>query len=157
MEWLIIIGVALIIIVLCILLSKKGKTNVIPETEEVEVVQPMYEPNENGTVIDLKGLEKYGYGSLALNAPIVNPYSFFFFLIRYRARNGNARYSIGVSRGFEEPRIIKNCTYDEYTDLTSERIEKFVNKFDMFVDDVQFNKLVCNYRPDSIIEIIKKL
>lgn len=157
MEWLLIVGIALIILVLCYFLSKKTKTNVVSEEPKEPVIEPSFIPNENGTVIDLKGLEKYGYGDLASTAPLVSPYYFFFFIIRYKARNGNPRFSIGVSRGFEEPRIVKNCTYDDYEDLTKERIEKFVDKFDIFVDDKRFNELVCKYRKDSIIEIIKKL
>lgn len=160
MEWILIIAVALIVLALCYLLSKKHKQEE-PEDEEFEpepiVKEPEVEANENGTVINLKGLERYGYGDLALEAPVVPPYSFFFFIVRYRSLNNTIRYGIGVSRGFEEPRIIKYCTYDDYEDLNQERIEAFVDKFDIFVDDKKFNELVCKYRKDSIVEIIKKL
>lgn len=160
MEWILIIAVALIVLALCYLLSKKHKQEE-PEDEEFEpepvVKEPEVEANENGTVINLKGLERYGYGDLALEAPVVPPYSFFFFIVRYRSLKNTIRYSIGVSRGFEEPRIIKYCTYDDYEDLNQERIEAFVDKFDIFVDDKKFNELVCKYRKDSIVEIIKKL
>lgn len=157
MEWIIIIGIALIVLALCYLLCKKDVNNDIGCEYGEPKVFPLYEENENGTVINLHGLEKYGYGDLAINAPIVNPYSFFFFIVRYRTLNGNIRFSIAVSRGFEEPRIVKYCNYDEFEDLTKEKIEYFTNKFDLFTDDIQFNKLVCKYRPDSIIEILKKL
>lgn len=157
MEWFLIIAVALIVLVLLSLLVNKDKQNQQPPKEEEPVIVPIYEVTESGTVIDIKGLEKYGYGDLAYCAPLEPPYSFFFFIVRYKARNGNTRYSIAVSRGFEEPRIIKYCTYDEFKDITKERIEYFVKKFDIFVDDVEFNNLVCNYREDCIIEIIKKL
>lgn len=160
MEWILIIAVALIVLALCYLLSKKHKQEE-PEDEEFElepvVEEPEVEANENGTVINLKGLERYGYGDLALEAPIVPPYCFFFFIVRYKSLKNTIRYSIAVSRGFEEPRIIKYCTYDDYEDLNQERIESFVNKFDIFVDDKKFNELVCKYRKDSIVEIIKKL
>lgn len=160
MEWILIIAVALIVLALCYLLSKKHKQEE-PEDEEFEpepvVKEPEVEANENGTLINLKGLERYGYGDLALEAPVVPPYSFFFFIVRYRSLKNTIRYSIGVSRGFEEPRIIKYCTYDDYEDLNQERIEAFVDKFDIFVDDKKFNELVCKYRKDSIVEIIKKL
>lgn len=158
MEWLIIFGITLIVLVLCYFLGKKDEHQEVPECEPKEpVVLPLFEPNENGTVTNLQGLEKYGYGDLSIDAPVVNPYAFFFFIVRYRSIKNTIRFSIAVSRGFEEPRIIKNCTYDEYEDITPEKINKFVNKFDMFVDDAQFNKLVCKFRPDCIIEIIKKL
>lgn len=160
MEWILIIAVALIVLALCYLLSKKHKQEE-PEDEEFEhglvVEEPEAEANENGTVINLKGLERYGYGDLALESPIVPPYCFFFFIVRYKSLKNTIRYSIAVSRGFEEPRIIKHCTYDDYEDLNQERIESFVNKFDIFVDDKKFNELVCKYRKDSIVEIIKKL
>lgn len=160
MEWILIIVVALIILALCYLLSKNHKQEE-PEDEEFEpkdvVEESEVETNENGTVINLKGLERYGYGDLTLNAPVVPPYSFFFFIVRYRSLKNTIRFSVAVSRGFEEPRIIKYCTYDDYEDLNKERIESFVDKFDMFVDDKRFNELVCKYRKDNIVEIIKKL
>lgn len=160
MEWILIIAVAFIVLALCYLLSKKYKQEE-SEDEEFEpkdvVKEPEIETNENGTVVNLKGLERYGYGNLALEAPVVPPYSFFFFIVRYRSLKNTIRFSIAVSRGFEEPRIIKYCTYDDYEDLNKERIESFVDKFDIFVDDKRFNELVCKYRKNSIVEIIKKL
>lgn len=160
MELVLIVGIGLLVIILCYLLERKYKHEETPCEQNVPsepVIVPLYEENENGTVVNLHGLEKYGYGDLGYNAPLVNPYSFFFFIIKYKSLSNSVRYSIGVSRGFEEPRIVKYCTYDELEDLTKEKIEYFTNKFDLFTDDAQFNKLVCKYRPGSIIEILKKL
>jgi hypothetical protein len=158
MAWLIIILVMLAVLALCFYVSKKDNHVYDPQEDLKEpIVQPYAKPNENGTVLDLTALEKHGYGDLAINAPVVPPYSFFFFIVRYRTLKNTIRFSIAVSRGFEEPRIIKNCGYDDFEDLTKERIEKYVYKFNMFVDDEEFNKLVCRYRQDCIVEIIKKL
>lgn len=156
MEWLLIFAVIAVVLLLGVIIGKFDKSDNEVKNEEPNIV-PVKEPTETGTVLDLTALEKYGYGDLAVDCPIDPPYSYFFFIARYRSLKGTIRFGVFVSRGFEDLRLIKYCNYDEYEDITNEVINRVVNKFDMFVNDEQFNKLVCNYREDSIIEVIKKL
>lgn len=156
MEWLLIFAIIAVVLLLGVIIGKFDKSDNEVKNEEPNIV-PVKEPTETGTVLDLTALEKYGYGDLAVNCPIDPPYSYFFFIARYRSLKGTIRFGVFVSRGFEDLRLIKYCNYDEYEDITGEVINRVVNKFDIFVNDEQFNKLVCNYREGSIIEVIKKI
>lgn len=162
MEWLLIFAIIAVVLLLGVIIGKLDKSNKVEDKEpqflkEEPNIVPLKEPAETGTVLDLTALEKYGYGDLAVNCPIDPPYSYFFFIARYRSIKRTIRFGVFVSRGFEDLRLIKYCNYDEYEDITDEVINRVTNKFDMFVDDKRFNELVCNYREGSIIEVIKKL
>ena len=154
MEWILIFTVVAIVLVLALLLIQK--------TKDSDVEEPVIEDADGielptGTVINMIAMENYGYKELTENAPVNPPYSYFFFIVRYRSLNKTIRYAVAVSRGFEEPRIIKYANYDQFSDITQERIEKIIKPFDMFVDDASFNKLVIKHYKDQIIEIIKRL
>ena len=160
MEWLLIFAIIAVVLLLGVIIGKFDKSNKVEDEEpkflkEEPNMIPL--PTETGTVLDLTALEKYGYGDLSVNCPIDPPYSYFFFIARYRSLKGTIRFGVFVSRGFEDLRLIKYCNYDEYEDITGEVINRVASKFDMFVDDKRFNELVCNYREGSIIEVIKKL
>lgn len=156
MEWLLLFAVIAIVLLLGFAIGKTEKQEETSVNEEPEIMVHG-EPTPTGTVLDLVALSLYGYGSLAENAPINPPYSFFFFIVKYKNTKNKVHYALGVSRGFEDIRIVKNSYYDQVSDFTSERIERLIKPFDMFVDDISFNKLVCNYREGAIQEIIKKL
>lgn len=156
MEWLFLFAVVAIVLLLGFIVCKTEKQKEILVNEKPKR-SVHNEPTETGTVLDLAALSLYGYGNLTENAPIHHPYSFFFFIIKYKNTKNKVHYALGVSRGFEDIRIIKNSYYDQVRDFTTERIERLIKPFDMFVDDVLFNKLVCNYREDAIQEVIKKL
>lgn len=156
MEWLFLFAIIAIVLLLGFVVGKTDKQEETPVNEEPEIMVHC-EPTPTGTVLDLVALSLYGYGDLVENAPINPPYSFFFFIVKYKNTKNKVHYALGVSRGFEDIRIVKGSYYDQLSDFTSERIERLIKPFDMFVDDISFNQLVCNYREGSIQEVIKKL